>query len=664
MKPAQHFLRLFTLWASALLLCCCTATKYSDKSSDIKSHILNQQFEMASAEIEQNTFLKKDRNRLLYLMEKGKMEHLSGNYELSNQLFEEAYIMIEDRIKDNVGQAIAAKLTNPMAEPYKGEDFEKVTVHYYKALNFFQLGDPAAALVEAKRINIKLTELNSRYTKNKNKYTEDAFSQILQGMLYEATGDINNAFIAYRNATDLYLENEGSYFGVPIPDQLKKDLLRTAKKIGFQNEYNRYSKKFDLGTKVLKETPEAEAIVFWENGLGPEKDQTLITASGAGGVFVGSYDDGTIAIPIPPGVNIGINALAIPKYTQRNTYYHKAGILIEDKEEDFDLAQNYYSIAKQCLRDRMMREVIDMATRFVVKKGVSKGLGFLAKTVTGSDLAGDLVELGAGAASAATEKADTRNWQSLPATISYTRIPLKENSENVFVIKKYGAMSVDYDTLRINYKKGLQLINYFDLGRTTTGYVIPEKIYTDSETTALAGTTESSTSIPDLGLLANSVITPETINENPNIAERNESMEGTYENMISMPVAAGMPDAATLYIIRKKKSQGSTKKLKILFNGKKLFKIKNGSFQKIWVSPGQMSIELDKSAFSPIMPLMVVNAMSSPDKIELVVAPGNTYYLNVESTVGGVEHHLLSPEEAQGYLAECADNGAKIKINN
>src|SRR5690606_11056100 len=117
--------------------------------------------------------------------------------------------------------------------------------------------------------------------KNKNKFTEDAFSQILQGILYEATGDVNNAFIAYRNAADLYLENDGSYYGVPLPQQLKYDLLRTADKMGFRNEYTRYSKLFDLSVPASK-SPEAEAIIFWENGLGPAKDQTIITASGAG----------------------------------------------------------------------------------------------------------------------------------------------------------------------------------------------------------------------------------------------------------------------------------------------------------------------------------------------------------------------------------------------
>lgn len=479
-----------------LLLAFQSCGTYNSKTSDIENDLVNGNFDGALANIDKNKFLLKDRNRLLYLMEKGKLEHLKGNYEASNNLLEEAYIMIDDRIKTNVGQAIAGKFTNPMAEPYKGEDFEKVTIHYYKALNYFQLGMPDEALVEAKRINIKLLQFNEKYTENKNKYTEDAFSQILQGILYESTGDINNAFIAYRNAEEIYNKDGGRFFGVPMPEQLKQDLLRTTKQLGFIEEYNQYRKKFNVapdpvpakkeaqkkgkGKKDVKETPApepvkipeptGEAIVFWENGLGPAKDQIVITASGGSGVFFGSYMDGDvmeeILIPIPPGADIGnVNAIAIPKYRQRENYYSKAAIVVNNKEQPFELSQDFYPIAKQCLKDRMLRETINLVLRFATKKAGSAILGALAKEAFGSD-AGDLTKLGADVAGAATEKADTRNWQSLPATISYARVPLKEG-DNKFLLRKYGPNGViDTDTLTIPYRRGLQIVNYFDLGRT------------------------------------------------------------------------------------------------------------------------------------------------------------------------------------------------------
>ncbi|QYJ68135.1 COG3014 family protein [Flavobacterium litorale] len=451
---------------------------YNTKTSEIESDLFNGNFDKAIAGIEGNKFLKKKRNKLLYLMEKGKVEHLRGNYKASNALLEQAYIMIEDRIKTNVGQGVASKFTNPMALPYKGEDFEKVTIHYYKALNYFMMGMPNEALVEAKRINLKLYQLNEKYKENKNKYSEDAFSQILQGIIYESVGDINNAFIAYRNAEVIYTKQGGSFFGVPMPEQLKKDLLRTSHQMGFTQEYNDYRAKFKI---LVEDAPQktsatdyqaqskGEAVIFWENGIGPAKDQIIITASASGGIFYGSYMDGDILeeiiIPVPVGSNIGnINAIAIPKYHNRGSYYEKAEILADGKAQELNLAQDFYPIAKQSLKDRMLRETVDLITRFAAKKAASAGLGEIGKQLLG-DTGGELIQLGADVAGVATEKADTRNWQSLPATISYTRVPLHEG-ENEFVIRKYGEMGIDTDTIRIPYKRGLQIVSYFDIGRT------------------------------------------------------------------------------------------------------------------------------------------------------------------------------------------------------
>lgn len=468
----NHIKKPVLLLTTAILFSCST---YNSGIADIENKLYSGQFKEASAGIDKNKFLKKNRNRLLYLLEKGKIEHLNGNYQKSNELLEQAYILTDDRIKTNVGQATAAKFTNPMAEPYKGEDFEKVTLHYYKALNYFRMGMPNEALVEAKRINIKLYELNQKYSSNKNKYSEDAFSQILQGILYESTGDINNAFIAYRNAEEIYTNNNGKYFGVPMPLQLKKDLLRTTAQLGFTQEYQQYKQKYGNEALSEKNAPAGEAIIFWENGLGPFKDQTVISLSVVAGVFVGTYNDGEenfeIALPVPLGKNLGsINAITIPRYRNRDPYYKNAVVEVNNIQIPLELAQDFYPIAKQSLKDRMAREVLDMALRFAAKKAAGVGLASIGKELLG-DTGGDLVQLGADIGGAATEKADTRNWQSLPATISYTRVPLVPG-ENKITIKKYGAQGTDTDIITIPFKSGLQIVNYADLGRTE---IIPQK---------------------------------------------------------------------------------------------------------------------------------------------------------------------------------------------
>jgi len=120
----------------------------------------------------------------------------------------------------------------------------------------------------------------------------------------------------------------------------------------------------------------------------------------------------------------------------------------------------------------MLREVIDMAVRLTTKKATSAGLSSLAKQLLGED-AKDIVKVSADAAGAITEKADTRNWQSLPATISYARVSLESDKENIFTLNRYRNSKVDKDTIHIDYKRGLQLVSFFDVGKTAPKVIEP-----------------------------------------------------------------------------------------------------------------------------------------------------------------------------------------------
>ncbi|MGN5954776.1 COG3014 family protein [Sphingobacterium lactis] len=467
MKTIKNMTFLFVAGILVLYLgSCATAGRYQDKNQEVFAQMEFSNFQAASLSLDAMSFFQKDRNKLLYFMEKGKLEHMLGNFARSNSFFEQAYILLDDGIKNSVGTSIVSNLTNPMMEKYKGEDFEKVLIHYYKALNFYQLGKADTALIEAKRINIKLNELNDKYPDNKNKYQYDAFAQILQGIIYESLSQTNDAFIAYRNAEKIYDDNGGIYMGVATPLQLKKDLLRTSKVLGFTQEHKDYLKKYP-NTPV--ETIKNSAIVFWENGLGPKKSQMKLSANGVLGTFVGTYsdDDTQIILPIPAGLNIGINVVAFPEYIKGTPAFQKASLQIDGREQYFEVSQDLTAIAKQCLKDRAFREALKTAARFASKKAVSFGFKKLAGHL-GGGLAEDLVGLGTDALGAATEKADTRNWQSLPATISYTRVALPEKGEKKIPMTKYGSQTV-VDTIILKASDRMQIVSLFDINNSAMG---------------------------------------------------------------------------------------------------------------------------------------------------------------------------------------------------
>jgi hypothetical protein len=78
--------------------------------------------------------------------------------------------------------------------------------------------------------------LNDKYGSDKNRYGRDAFANVMVGLLYAAGGDCNNAFIAYRNAMEIYETDYAANFNIQPPAQLKADILRTAYVTGFNEE--------------------------------------------------------------------------------------------------------------------------------------------------------------------------------------------------------------------------------------------------------------------------------------------------------------------------------------------------------------------------------------------------------------------------------------------
>lgn len=427
----------YFLFSFFLIFTSCST--YYQKAFLFQKELQEGKTKEALESIDKIKILKSKKNKLLYLLEKGKLEYFNKNYLSSNEFFNKADLLIEDYRK-NYGNEILSYFINPTIKPYLPQDFEKVLIHYYKSLNFFALNENEKALVEAKRINLKLQEINDKYPEGKkNSYTSDAFSLILQGLIYESLGEINNAFISYRNAWNLYDRNAGTYYGISAPIQLKKDLISTAHELGFFEERNKYEKLFGISHKSLKNSKE-EVVLFWENGLGPIKEQTHYTFSFLPGKEVGIATifnkELNLAIPLPlPSKresaqfsDLEFFNVAFPKYKPRAPFYSSAKVILEKEEYFFEKVQNLNVLALQVFKDHTLREISQVAIRLATKK-LSEHL-----------LRNQNQNLGAllGIFNALSENADTRNWQSLPAEIYYTRIPIKKSQ----------------DKLKVNFYKG------------------------------------------------------------------------------------------------------------------------------------------------------------------------------------------------------------------
>lgn len=442
----------FILLFSLLLFSAC-ATYYQQQTN------FNQKFtagnlEAAKRYLEQHDKQAEKKDRLLYLLDRGVVEHLLGNYQESNFYFEEAYIFTQDFRKSFSGDFLEMT-ANPMLRPYRGEDFEVVLIHFYKTLNFIKLGRLDDALVEVKRINIKLNKLNDRYEDKKNRYNVDAFALNLMGMIYEARGNYNDAFIAYRNAYEAYAEVYAEEFKVPAPQQLKHDLIRMAAYNGFWQEQEMYEKEF--GLHYQKQASQQPMLnFFWLNGLGPVKGEfslNLTSLSNAqNGILTFANEAEGFSIPVNTNQfngqkdfsELNFIRMAVPRYNSRLPMASNASLVYMDQNYELTLAEDIESIARSTLQDRLTRELAKSVGRLAIKQATQA-----AVRKENEDL-GSLVSI----LNAVTEKADTRNWQSLPHSISYMRIPLDTASNELKLIVNYrGEMS---DTIRFSWVEQLE----------------------------------------------------------------------------------------------------------------------------------------------------------------------------------------------------------------
>jgi len=382
------------------------------------------QFEVADKLLEKDTKSPKNRNRLLYFLNRGYVSWMLNQYQKSVDYLNTAENMIDD-YSMNLGAEALALVTNPMVKPYRAEDFEIVMVNCFKAINFMQMDEWESAMVECRRINMKLNQLNDKYKDYKNRYQRDAFAHTMMGLLYDANGDYNNAFIAYRNALEIYETDYTQNFNIQPPQQLRLDILRTAYIIGFGEELDFYERKFGMKYSPARK-PEAEMIFFWMNGFGPVKNEWSINFTiirGAGGIvtFVNEGEGLTFPFPLPSSSsekdgfsNLKMVRVAFPKYVERKPTSVSAVIMSGATTYTLEPAEDINAIAFKTLNDRFMREMAESLLRVAAKQA------FEEVTRKENKNAGTILSI----LNAVTEKADTRNWQCLPYGISYARIPL------------------------------------------------------------------------------------------------------------------------------------------------------------------------------------------------------------------------------------------------
>ena len=345
------------------------------------------------------------RNAVLYHLDRAMMLHLAGQYNESSQALAQAENRIEALYTQSVTAGAGAMLSNDNTLPYEGEDFEKVMINVIASLNYAYLGQWDEALVEARKVDHKLNLFNDKYEK-KNVYKQDALAQYLSGMLYEAKGELNDAFISYRKAYEAYGDYRKNY-GTPIPPMLPADLLRLTAALRLSEEHQDYLKQFPntrwIPAKELK--GQSELIFVSTTGRSPTKTDFFIDApipDKKGGTYILRVALPKF-VPLPDKVKtaevhlIPVDAAGSGGATSQRTFP----------------AEDITAIAKKNLEDRIARITAKAIARAVVKYQMSQ---------TAQKELGPLAGLATNVYNVATEQSDKRSWRTLPGQIQLARL--------------------------------------------------------------------------------------------------------------------------------------------------------------------------------------------------------------------------------------------------
>lgn len=405
MNPLRKSLRaLPAIAALSAFLSGCAGT--AALMQEVDTAIGRGEYRSAIATLRNNHELYGSTSSVLYNLDLGLLYHYLGEPDSSIKFLLLAEREMEDLYTKSITGQFLSFVVNDNLLPYEGEDHEKVLVNLFLALNFAQKGDIDAALVEARKVDLKLREYTRRYD-GKNTYKEDPFLRYLTGALYETAGEINDAFIAYRNAYRTYKDSEETY-GTSPPSFLLDDIVRTATLMRFEEERLEFEKLGGHPYDRRRQQHEGSVLVVTYVGKGPRK------------------------IQIRPSVSIADTAgiihtfqIALPKFQPRYFGGRVYEVILTSGHDTIaskaDVAHNITAIAGKALDDRI--------TNIYLKSGGRAVLKFLAAEKAKSDLKKNqsklvniLGSIAIDAVIAATEQADTRMWRTLPAQIHLSRI--------------------------------------------------------------------------------------------------------------------------------------------------------------------------------------------------------------------------------------------------
>lgn len=345
-------------------------------------------------------------------MERGRVYYLDQKYPDSMSSFQKSdqavqkwqnqpVVSISDTATD-----IGSLAANDNLNQYQPADYELGFLHLYLGLNYLNKNDLSGALVEMRKANQvqmkarqdRASELKSAQKQMRNEgispnlgsvlanypnagkvlgEVQNAYLFYLSALLYETSGDLNDAYVDYRRALAVMPDNQ----------QVINGTIRVANMLGMNQDLQLLLKRYGQPKAMGKD--QARVIVIEEEGE------------------VEARQEWKLSIPLASSSGGSIYSLSLPYYL-KDEPERFAPLRLNDEKLPADKLANVNAMAENDLSERLPTIIIRQVLRIYAKDQIRR-----EAAAKGGEISNLILNLW----NTFTEQADTRSWQTLPRNV-------------------------------------------------------------------------------------------------------------------------------------------------------------------------------------------------------------------------------------------------------
>ncbi|MBC8368158.1 hypothetical protein H8E52_12185 [bacterium] len=366
------------------------------------------------------------------LLQRGHLAYLAGDYDQTQRDLEVAEWLIQDLWTVSLSREAASLVVSDNTTAYSGQAFEKVWLNYVRALAYLDANEPWEAAVEGRALSRKLGVMADEVD-DESGYHNDPFLQYFAGLLAEADGDLNRAWINYRHAERLYKKRE--IYGVSPPPSLGRSLLKAAEGLAFSEEAQSYRDQY--GASSTPQSEMGEVVLLVSEGLIPGKrtlriDFPIFESKGKerNALVVAAYSYEHWHSPpraVDYWVSVALPELEASKSAPALRWSSSVG------SGQLGLGADIGFLNRKSFEDEYGKVVIRAVARALVKFWGTKKV---------EEKGGQVWGIIANIVGSATEWADTRSWATLPEHVYIERLQLPAGEQRVQVGRASGTVNV------------------------------------------------------------------------------------------------------------------------------------------------------------------------------------------------------------------------------